>query len=105
ARLCRALGVSRSGYYAWVERTPSKRATEDRELAERIVAIHKRWRKTYGVPRIHAELVDEQVRIGRKRIAVFDYIEGFYNPHRRHSALGYLSPAAFEAAHEAEAAE
>jgi len=30
------------------------------------------------------------------RLALFDYIEGFYNTHRRHSALGYLSPAAFE---------
>ncbi len=33
---------------------------------------------------------------GAARLAVFDYIEGFYNPHRRHSALGYLSPAEFE---------
>ena len=30
------------------------------------------------------------------RMAVFDFIEGWYNPHRRHSALGYLSPAEFE---------
>jgi putative transposase len=30
------------------------------------------------------------------RMAVFDYIEGFYNPRRRHSALAYLSPAEFE---------
>ena len=30
------------------------------------------------------------------RMDVFDYIEGFYNPRRRHSALGYLSPAEFE---------
>ena len=30
------------------------------------------------------------------RLALFDYIEGFYNSHRRHSALGYLSPAEFE---------
>jgi putative transposase len=30
------------------------------------------------------------------RTAIFDYIEGFYNTHRRHSALGYLSPAGFE---------
>jgi putative transposase len=30
------------------------------------------------------------------RLALFDYIEAFYNPHRRHSALGYLSPAEFE---------
>jgi putative transposase len=48
---------------------PSKRATEDEDLAERIVAIHKRSRGTYGVPRIHAELADEPVRVGRKRIA------------------------------------
>jgi putative transposase len=33
---------------------------------------------------------------GAARAALFDYIEGFHNPHRRHSALGYLSPAAFE---------
>ena len=30
------------------------------------------------------------------RIAVFEFIEGFYNPRRRHSSLGYLSPVKFE---------
>jgi putative transposase len=30
------------------------------------------------------------------RLAVFDFIEGWYNPHRRHSALGYLSPLNYE---------
>jgi putative transposase len=30
------------------------------------------------------------------RLAVFDFLEGWYNPHRRHSALGYLSPVDFE---------
>ena len=38
---------------------------------------------------------------GAARRALFDYIEGFYNPHRRHSSLGYLSPAQFEALQEA----
>ena len=39
------------------------------------------------------------------RLAIFDFIEGFYNTHRRHSRLGYLSPLAFErAAHAVEAA-
>jgi putative transposase len=34
------------------------------------------------------------------RVAVFDYLEGFYNPRRRHSALGQLSPAEFERSHQ-----
>jgi transposase InsO family protein len=33
--------------------------------------------------------------------AIFEWIEGFYNPRRRHSGLGYLSPAQFEALHTA----
>ena len=33
------------------------------------------------------------------RMALFDFIEGFYNPHRRHSALGYLSPIEYERIH------
>ena len=32
----------------------------------------------------------------RSRMAVFEFIEGFYNPRRRHSSLGYLSPVEFE---------
>jgi putative transposase len=34
------------------------------------------------------------------RMAVFDFIEGFYNPHRRHSALAYLSPTEYERRHQ-----
>jgi len=37
------------------------------------------------------------------KMELFTYIEGFYNPHRRHSALGYLSPAALELQHRQEA--
>ena len=33
---------------------------------------------------------------GAVRLAIFDYLEGFYNSHRRHSALAYLAPAQFE---------
>jgi len=37
--------------------------------------------------------------VAEVRRAIFDYIEGWYNPHRLHSSLGYLSPAEWEALH------
>jgi putative transposase len=67
--ICRLLGVSSSGYHAWKDRPPSKRATADTALTERIRAIHSRSRQTYGMPRIYAELVQQGVRVGRKRVA------------------------------------
>ncbi|MAG34520.1 MAG: hypothetical protein CL908_26925, partial [Deltaproteobacteria bacterium] len=47
---------------------------------------------------LECELLDrEPLRTqSEARMAVFDFIEGWYNPHRRHSALGYRSPNAFE---------
>ena len=47
---------------------------------------------------LECELLDRQPLrdAGRGRMAVFEFIEGWYNPHRRHSALGYLSPNEFE---------
>ena len=47
---------------------------------------------------LETELIDRSSWRTRAeaRLAVFDYIEAFYNPKRRHSTLGYLSPAEFE---------
>jgi putative transposase len=67
--LCRALGVSRSGYYAWRERPPSRRSVEDAALTGRIREIHQRSRRTYGYPRVHAELRFLGVECGRRRVA------------------------------------
>lgn len=67
--MCRVLGVSASGYYAWLGRTPSARSKANDELKARIRAIHEKSRGTYGAPRIHAELVAEGCRVGRKRVA------------------------------------
>jgi len=67
--LCRVLGVSRSGYYAWRERPPSRRSQEDSALTERIAQVHARSRETYGYPRVHAELRALGVRCGRRRVA------------------------------------
>ena len=56
ATMCRLLGVSTSGYYAWHGRVPSARADSDAALLEHIREIHRTSRETYGAPRIHAEL-------------------------------------------------
>ena len=69
AMQCRVLGVSPSGYYAWLDRPASARRVTDEVLLERIGAIHRESRSTYGAPRIHAELRDEGWRVGRKRVA------------------------------------
>ena len=68
-RLCRVLGVSRSGFYAWQQRHPSRRAREDTELLERIRDAHANSHCTYGAPRVHAELRATGRRVGKKRIA------------------------------------
>ena len=67
--LCRALGVSRSGFHAWERRGPSARARADVDLLERIRAIHADSRGSYGRPRMHAELRHRGVRVSRKRVA------------------------------------
>lgn len=69
AKVCKWVGVSRSGYYAWESRPESLHALEDRRLAVLVRAAHERGRKTYGSPRVHAELVDNGERISRKRVA------------------------------------
>lgn len=69
ATMCRMLGLSTSGYYAWHGRAPSRRAQRDAELTKRIRDIHETSRGTYGVPRIHAELAAEGHHVGRKRVA------------------------------------
>lgn len=70
AFMCRRLGVSASGYYAWRRRAPSARAVADAALTETIRRIPATSRQTYGAPRVHAELADAHaVRCGRKRVA------------------------------------
>ena len=68
-RMCRLLGVSSSGYYAWAQRSSSSRTRADGELSGQIRAIHERSRGTYGAPRIHAELIATGTRVSRKRVA------------------------------------
>ena len=59
ATQCRVLGVSTSGYYAWLKRVPSARSKANAELLEEIKKSHKKSDGTYGAPRIHADLPKE----------------------------------------------
>lgn len=82
--LCRVLGVSTSGYYAWRGRKPSLRARQDVILREHIVRIHQESRGTYGSPRIHAEMaMGLQIRCSKKRVARLMCEAGIEGVHRR----------------------
>src|SRR5690349_8805386 len=64
------LHLSRSGYYEWRTRPPSRRDLEDAFLAKTIIDIHTMSRGCYGAPRVHAELrLGMDVRVSRKRVA------------------------------------
>jgi putative transposase len=67
-RMCRILGVSVSGYYAWRCRPPSPRQTQATSLLTEIRRVHARSRQTYGSPRIHAELRAQGNPCNHKRI-------------------------------------
>ena len=56
AAMARVLGVSKAGYYAWLQRPPSAHATADAALLKRVRTIHASSRQTYGAPRVHADL-------------------------------------------------
>jgi putative transposase len=67
--LCRVLGVSASGFYAWQSRVPSERSLQNAVLVERIRVIHAASDSTYGRARIRAELIEQGTRVSHKRVA------------------------------------
>lgn len=69
SRWCWILDVSRSGYYDWLRRGESVRATEDRQLLQRIEGIHQRSRQAYGTRRVWKQLMADGIACGRQRVA------------------------------------
>jgi putative transposase len=67
--LCRVLEVSKSGYYAWTGRPPSKHLQRDADLRAQIRTAYKASTGRYGSPRVHAELRANRQRVSRKRVA------------------------------------
>ena len=66
--LCRVLGVTRQGYYAFAKRPPSARVQDDEALCERVREAHVASRETYGSPRVQRELRCQGFRVGKRRI-------------------------------------
>lgn len=66
--LCRALGVSSSGYYSWRDRKPSARSKENTRLLTKIKAIHEEAREAYGTERVWRALRDQGEVCGRHRV-------------------------------------
>jgi putative transposase len=69
SKACALLSVSRSAYSRWQRHLPSARARSDARLGEAIVTIHVASRRTYGAPRITAELRRQGTAVGKKRVA------------------------------------
>jgi putative transposase len=82
-RLCRLIGVAASAFYAWLRREPNRRARDEVVLVAEIREIFEQSGKTYGSPRIHAELRARGRRIGRKRIARLMREQGLVVPRRK----------------------
>src|SRR3954469_25834920 len=71
ARLCRGIGASVSGFYAWLHAIPTvqSRAEAEAKLREQIGRVFAARRRIYGSPRVHAELRREGLRHSRRRVA------------------------------------
>ena len=67
--MCRVLDVSQSGFFAWKDRPASQRQRDDMVYLAHIRTAFELSRRTYGSPRMHRELVDEGLPIGRRRTA------------------------------------
>lgn len=68
-RMARLLGVSRSGYYAWAKRGPSKRAIRAMRIEQKVSWFHGESDEVFGAPRILADLRDDGEIISRKTVA------------------------------------
>lgn len=86
---CRVMKVSTSGFYAWKAQPVSDRDWADAVLTNTIVDIHRMSRRSYGSPRVHAELrLGEDVRCSRKRVERLMRQAGVTGIHRRRKGRG-----------------
>lgn len=84
AWICGALGVSRSGFHAWLTRAPSKRARDDEVIGARVRASHVGSYRTYGARRVWHDLLTEGIACGLHRVERLMQAQGLRaRPRRR----------------------
>lgn len=88
--MCRLYGVTRAGFYAWRNRAPAARSLANEALLERISAIHRSSRHTYGSPRVHQALRSEGHSVGKNRVA---HLMRTHRLRARQSTLWRANPA------------
>ena len=81
--LCQTLGVGKSGFYTWLNRPVSPRSLENRRLLMEIKVVHKKSRKTYGSPRVHADLNETGHVCSKHRVARLMRENGIVSNHKK----------------------
>jgi putative transposase len=76
SELCRTLDVTPSGFYAWRQRPESAHTQTDRRLRVLVRASFDTSRQRYGSPRVHEDLLEQQIHISRKRVVRLMQEEG-----------------------------
>ena len=82
-QLCMVLGIQRSSYYAWKKRKPSAQEQKNLELVEMIHKIYQLSRRTYGYPRVYAQLRKDGIECNRKRVIRLMRQEGLQGQRKR----------------------
>ncbi len=89
--MCEALGVSKSGYYAWKTRPPSRRELFNKSLTEEIRQIHIESRENYGTVKTWKTLRIKGINCGKHRVARLRKINGIESKRRKRFKITTLS--------------
>ena len=83
SRLCRVLGVSRTGYLQWLRRPASPRQRRNEELGAQLRVIHAENGGAYGRPRLWKALLARGERVGHERVRQLMAVHGLRSPYKR----------------------
>ena len=90
-KMCKTLSVSKSGYYAWKTRTPSKRALFNKSLTEEIRKIHIESKENYGAIKTWKALKAKGIWCGKHRVARIRKLNGIESKRRKRFKVTTLS--------------